>query len=69
MYQMINYETVGIDYEQSYLNQGLKALEAWYDASTKLDQTVVAQNKSLGLNDDDLTSDELIELWEDWLKK
>lgn len=69
MYQMIDYDTVGISYEQSYLNQGLKTLESWYDASTKLDRIVTAKNRALGLSDDDLTSEELLELWADWLKK
>lgn len=68
MYQMINYE-VKIDYDQSYLNNGYKTLESWYDAETKLDQMVTAQNKALGLSDDTLTADELLELWQDWLKK
>lgn len=65
---MINYE-VKIDYEKSYLSQGFSILEAWYDANAKLDRIVTAQNQALGLSDDDLTAEELTELWEDWLKK
>lgn len=65
---MIDYGTVGINYEQSHLNNGFKMLESWYDASEKLDSIVSAQTKALGLSDGDLTADELLELWADWLK-